>query len=299
MSRILVVGDAMLDRYWFGDASRLSQEAPVPVVKMHREEQRAGAAANVAMNCKAMGGNVIFLSILGRDIYGDKLLDSLHEFGVNTHIIKQSMRTTQKLRVIGKQQQIVRVDFDSSPEVDSVFSMCREYDNCLKVTDVIVFSDYGKGALKDIQSLIQKAKTQGKTVLIDPKGHDYTKYRGADLVKPNLDEMKALVGGWSTEEVLTMKARKLLVDGGFKAILLTRSSDGMTLFTDCETVSIGSDAKEVFDVSGAGDTAIAAFAVALTRGCDFVQAMKYANKASGIVVGRFGTAVATEQEVFH
>jgi rfaE bifunctional protein kinase chain/domain len=296
MPKILVVGDSMLDRYWFGEASRLSQEAPVPVVKMIREEQRAGAAANVAMNCKAMGADTCFVSVVGNDAYGENLLGYLYAAGIDAYCHTDSIRTTQKLRVIGKQQQIVRIDFEETPDATSAIR--ESYNSLLGRADVVVFSDYGKGTLVDIQLMINDAKQAGKTVLVDPKGHDYTKYRGADLVKPNVDEMKSLVGGWSTEEELSQKAQKLLIDGGFKAILLTRSSDGMTLFTEDDTVHIRSDAKQVYDVSGAGDTAIAAFAVALTKGYAFPEAMRYANKAAGIVVAKFGTAVATESEVF-
>jgi len=283
----------MLDRYYFGDVTKLSQEAPVPVVMMKREEQRPGAAANVAMNCQAMGANTRLLSIVGDDIYGETLATQLKLGCVDSLLrVDSSMNTTQKLRVIGKQQQIVRIDFESRPSA-KIESLPEFTDY-----DIIVFSDYGKGALSNIQDLIKQAKALDKIILVDPKGYSFEKYRGADLIKPNLDELRELVGGWGSEEELSVKAHKLMVDGDFKSILLTRASDGMTLFTPGGTTHVKTEAIEVYDVCGAGDVAISAFAVALTRGNCFVDAMRYANKASGISVGRFGTVVIKEEEVF-
>ena len=259
---ILVCGDAMLDRYWFGDVARISPEAPVPVVRMRREEERPGAAANVARNIEAMGGAC-------RAMYGD-----------GERIVK--------LRVIGRSQQMVRVDFDhpQQPITD------------IPKAEIVVFSDYGKGSLANIQDLIKQAKSSGAIVLVDPKGYDYERYAGADVVKPNLDEMKAMVGGWKDEADLERKAQKLREQAGIGAILLTRAAEGMTLYTESGAIDIPSVAKEVYDVSGAGDTAIAALAVALSRGCELHEAAGYANKAAGIAVGRFGTSVATREEVF-
>lgn len=295
MTNILVVGDVMLDRYWFGDVSRLSQEAPVPIVKMNREEVRAGAAANVAINCQAMGASTFLVSSIGTDEYGEKVVDCLHKAGVK-HQLKTTIGaiTTQKLRVIGRNQQIVRIDFEDGESLSPIDAFSVPFESF----DIVLFSDYGKGALVHVQDLISTAKSKGKTVLVDPKGHDYRKYRGADLIKPNMDEMRSLVGGWSTENELTEKANKLLVDAELGAILLTRASQGMTLFQGGKSKSISSDAKEVFDVSGAGDTAIAAFAVSLSKGFCFEDAMHYANRAAGVVVGKFGTSVANELEVF-
>jgi D-glycero-beta-D-manno-heptose-7-phosphate kinase len=261
----MVAGDSMLDRYWFGDVSRISPEAPVPVVKMGREEKRPGAAANVAKNVEAMGGECVTVFGAGRPI--------------------------EKLRVIAQSQQVVRVDFDYPQEpIESLPGI----EEC----SIVVFSDYGKGSLSKIAKLIKLAKDAGATVLIDPKGHEYERYRGADVIKPNLHEMKELVGGWSSEDQLMDKAEKLRKEAGIGAILLTRSSDGMSLYTDDRVLQIPAVAQEVYDVSGAGDTAIAALAVSLSRGLSLGEAAMYANVASGIVVGRFGTAVATRQEVF-
>jgi rfaE bifunctional protein kinase chain/domain len=261
---IMVAGDAMLDRYWFGDVSRISPEAPVPVVRMLREEERPGAAANVARNVEAMGGKCVRVFGSGRPI--------------------------EKLRLIARNQQVARVDFDYPQEPIQHLPMI----DC----SVVVFSDYGKGSLTNIRQLIAVAKMEGMTVLVDPKGHDYERYRGADVIKPNLNEMKELVGGWSSEEQLHSKAEKLRKEAGIGAILLTRASDGMSLFTDHDVLDIYSTAREVYDVSGAGDTAIAAMAVSLSLGHSLQDAARYANKAAGIVVGRFGTAVASKEEVF-
>jgi rfaE bifunctional protein kinase chain/domain len=297
---ILVIGDVMLDRYWFGDVSRLSQEAPVPVVRMEREDRRPGAAANVAMNCRAMGADTALVSIVGDDAYGRGLLRTLEDHNIEADgcMLDSLYATVQKLRVIGKQQQIVRIDFEDRPPKDAIDSMTEVACNAMAAHDVIVISDYGKGVLANVQTLIAKAKSLGKTVLVDPKGYSFDKYRGADVIKPNLDELRELVGGWGSEDELSEKAHMLLAKGGFRAILLTRASEGMTLFTADDTFNVPTEAREVYDVSGAGDTAISAFAVALTRGEGFQGATKFANKAAGLVVAKFGTAVATEQEVF-
>ena len=266
---ILVAGDAMIDRYWFGEVSRISPEAPVPVVRVIREEERPGAAANVARNVIAMGAPC-------------------------ETVFSSSPEPVIKIRVIGRNQQVVRADFDTpqSP-LDA-----DEFEAKMSAADVVVLSDYGKGALADARALVALAKARGKTVLVDPKGHDYTKYHGADMVKPNLNEMRELVGGWGSEEELRRKAERVLRDARIGAILLTRAEAGMTLYDGHEATHIPAVAQEVYDVSGAGDTAIAAFAVALSRGLGFAAAAHYANRAAGIVVGRFGTAVATESEVF-
>jgi len=268
--KILVCGDAMLDRYWHGEVSRISPEAPVPVVAVHRTEERRGGAANVAANIEAMGVPC-------------------------SRIFSPSEEMVVKLRIIGRNQQVVRIDFDhpqeSIDENDSYLKAIRE-------ASVVVFSDYGKGALKNVKTLIKIAKSLGKRVFIDPKGHDYERYRHADMIKPNINEMKELVGGWSTEEELSKKARRLMQEGGIGSILLTRADKGMTLYDGPTTTQIPAVAKEIYDVSGAGDTAIAAYAVANLKGFDAIECARFANRAAGIVVARFGTSVASEEEVF-
>lgn len=267
--RILVAGDAMVDRYWFGDVRRISPEAPVPVFAHSHEEERPGAAANVARNCEAMGAEV-------------------------STCFSPSLERVVKIRLIARSQQMTRVDFDSPQEPVRE----EEFASLLPGADLVIFSDYGKGALENVAGLICAAKDAGKTVLVDPKGYDYARYRNADVVKPNLDEMRELVGGWASESDLEDKARQLRRDAGIGAILLTRAAEGMTLYDSIGTFSVAAEEREVYDVSGAGDTAIAALAVSLGRGMSLRQAVMVANRAAGIVVERFGTAVATEREVF-
>lgn len=262
---ILVYGDIMQDEYWWGDVARISPEAPVPVVSVSRQEQRPGAAANVARNCEAMG---VKTTLVGLDV-------------------------AKKIRVIGKNQQITRLDFDSKPAPVAVKATFDAFLAMIPAATVVIVSDYGRGTVGNPSGAIKAAKDAGKIVLVDPKGSDYSKYMGADVVKPNLDEMKAVVGGWENEEQLSAKARQLGM-----TILLTRGAGGMTLFNG-STHHFASQAREVYDVSGAGDTTIAALAVALCRGLTLEESIPYANKAAGIVVGRFGTAVATEAEVFN
>jgi rfaE bifunctional protein kinase chain/domain len=296
MLKILVVGDSMMDRYWYGDVSRLSQEAPVPVVKHLREERRAGAAGNVARNCVSMGADASLLSIVGNDEYGKHFADLVP---CSTLIYDWENGTTQKLRIIGRQQQITRIDFDHAPSNNLADQLRDQFFLDVMSSDIIVFSDYGKGTLKHIRSMINMAKNFGKTVLVDPKGHNYDKYRGADLIKPNIDEMRELVGGWDDEVELGNKAQALIRQCGFKAVLLTRAADGMTLFMGgCDPVHVPSMAHEVFDVCGAGDVAISAFAVALAKGFDYMEATHYSAKASGLSVGYFGTVAINEKDVF-
>lgn len=266
--RILVAGDAMRDVYWFGTCHRISPEAPVPVVTMGRIEERAGAAANVAANCKAMGADVVSL------------------FGGGEPITK--------VRVIAKSQQVVRVDFDKPQDAITREAFTAALVNC----HIVVFSDYAQGSLKYIQDHIHFAKKTGRTVLVDPKGHDYERYRGADLIKPNTDEMREMVGGWGSESELLRKAHLLRESSGIGAILLTRAAEGMTLVTADGEKNVSAESHEVFDVSGAGDTAIAALAVSLSRDMSLLDSIYFANRAAGIAVGRFGTAVVNENEVF-
>ena len=296
---ILVVGDIMLDRYWFGDVTRISQEAPVPVVKMMREENRLGAAANVAANCRAMGAETELVSIVGNEGHGDILGRMLRTHQIPYQLTTAAGPTTVKLRVIGKQQQVVRVDTEERPAAASVNAMHNVAADAIERCSTVLFSDYGKGSLLTIAALIARAKQLGKTVLVDPKGHNYTRYAGADMVKPNVQEMQALVGGWDDEAELQRKAADLMHKARIGSILLTRASDGMTLFRPGQDpLYVRSEAREVFDVSGAGDTAIAAYAVALSRGLSQDDAVRMANKAAGLSVERFGTVTVSATEVF-
>jgi rfaE bifunctional protein kinase chain/domain len=285
----------MIDRYWYGDVTRLSQEAPVPVVRFQKEDRRAGAAANVALNCQAMGAETTLLSAIG----GDETSFTFEAMVKNGLFLHHTHGTTQKLRVIGKQQQIARIDFDyHTPEAYSA-KIEGKFQSMVQDYDIIILSDYGKGVLNHVARMISVARSFGKVVLVDPKGHNYSKYRGATLIKPNIDEIREMVGGWDSESELKDKVEEFIEDGGFDAVLLTRASEGMTLFRkDCQPYHVKSEARSVFDVTGAGDVVISAFAVSLARGLDWNQATNYASKASGLSVERFGTVAITEAEVF-
>ena len=293
MSKILVIGDIMLDRFVFGDVHRLSQEAPVPVVRFTRDDYRIGAAANVAANCASLGAPVTLIGFTGNDDCADIIFDLLKGANINAFILTDpSIKTTQKLRVIGRSQQIVRVDFEQRPNASITAKAIEQ----IALHDVIVLSDYDKGALVDVRLMIQHAKKLGKTVIVDPKGYDYSKYSGADLVKPNIDEMLKMAGGWTDEDQLKAKAEKLRQDAGIGAILLTRAGDGMTLY-DGGMHHIHAKAKEVYDVTGAGDTVMAAFSVMLSHGRTLLEAAVIANYAAGVVVGKFGTATVSIDEL--
>lgn len=296
--KVLVAGDIMIDRYLYGAVERLSQEAPVPVVRMQREECRAGAAANVAMNCASLGAIPTLVGILASDKNGRDLIDILNKHDICLRLTgDKTIRTTQKLRIIGRNQQIARIDTEDKPCSDAVKNMTAIAIEELNDHDIIVLSDYGKGALADVQTIIREAKKLGKFVLVDPKGHDYSKYAGADLVKPNIDEMKAMVGGWSDEAELRAKADKLRQSAGIANVLLTRAGEGMTLYGDFGMAHIPAKAREVYDVTGAGDTVMAAIAVQLSQGHELLDAAQYANLAAGIVVGKFGTATVSVEEM--
>ena len=298
-SRVLVVGDVMLDRYWFGEVGRISPEAPVPVVKVTRTEERPGGAGNVARNAVALGSNVSLLSVVGRDEAGASLkrllrLDRVH---AQLHADK-GLKTTIKLRVIGRQQQLVRVDFEAPPSHEVLASKLRDFAGLLRTTDAVVLSDYGKGGLTHIVNMIRMARAAGKPVLVDPKGEDYSRYSGATLITPNRSEFREVAGGWKTEAELTRKAQALVQRLRVGALLITRSEEGMTLYRRGGRVHVPAQAREVYDVSGAGDTVIATLGVMLASGVDIEQAVRIANRAAGIVVGKFGTAVVHPQELF-
>lgn len=298
-ARVLVAGDVMLDRYWFGEVSRISPEAPVPVVKVDRVEERPGGAANVARNVAALSAKASLLSVVGRDEAGrclrqllkrDRIVASLHD--------DPTISTTVKLRVIGRRQQLLRADFETLPSHEVLASKLKDFERLLKGCDVVILSDYGKGGLAHIARMIALARRHNKPVLVDPKGEDYSRYRGATLVTPNRAELQAVVGGWSSEAALTAKAQKLRQRLGINAILVTRSEEGMTLYRRGSRLHVPAQAREVYDVSGAGDTVIATIAVMLAAGQDLESAVRIANRAAGIVVGKFGTAVVQPDELF-
>lgn len=296
--RLLVVGDVMLDRYWFGEVNRISPEAPVPVVKVERSEERLGGAANVARNAAAVGAKTALLSVVGDDDAGRSLSRMLAEGEIDAGLhVDRSIDTTVKLRVIGRQQQLLRIDFETTPSHEILQAKLAEFESRIAEVDVVILSDYGKGGLTHIAEMIRLARAAGKPVLVDPKGDDYAKYAGATVITPNRSELRDVVGRWSSEEELFTKAQKLRAELGLEALLVTRSEEGMTLFSEGETHHQAAQAREVFDVSGAGDTVIATLAVMLAAGADWDEAIRTANIAASIVVGKLGTAVVTREEL--
>ena len=297
--RVLVVGDAMLDRYWFGDVERISPEAPVPVVRVRCTEERLGGAANVARNIVAVGAQARLLTVVGDDDAGRSIVRLLEASDIHGHLhTDPRLATTVKVRVIGRQQQIVRVDFETAPEAEVLAAHLDEYTRLLPECDVVLLSDYGKGGLAHIARMIELARAAARPVLVDPKGDDYSRYAGATLVTPNRAELREVVGRWGSEADLEQRVQRLRTRLGVQAILLTRSEEGMTLFTDDATWSVPAQAREVYDVSGAGDTVIAVMAVMMAAGRPLHEAVRVANRAGGIVVGKLGTATVSYGELF-
>jgi len=300
-ARVLVVGDVMLDRYWYGDVSRISPEAPVPVVLVNekREDLRLGGAANVAHNCAVLRAHTHLLSVVGNDEAGRTLTRLLQKQGVKAELHRDgSIRTTEKLRVIGRQQQLLRMDFERAPSREVLASKLAQYRAALPDCDVVILSDYGKGGMTHIRQMIQLARRAKKRVLVDPKGDDYSRYKGASIITPNRAELREVVGTWSDNADMAKRAEDLRKKLGLEALLVTRGDEGMTLFRAGRKVHIDTEAREVFDVTGAGDTVIAALAVMLAAGANLEAAVKMANRAAGIVVAKLGTAVATYEELF-
>jgi D-glycero-beta-D-manno-heptose-7-phosphate kinase len=299
-ARVLVVGDVMLDRYWFGEVSRISPEAPVPVVLINedKEELKLGGAANVAWNCKELGAQTRLLSVVGQDEPGRALERLLKEMRIEASLHRdRSLSTTQKLRVIGRRQQLLRIDFERPPSREVLALKLEEFKRALPESDVVILSDYGKGGLAHITEMIRMARRAGKRVLIDPKGDDYSRYKGASVITPNLAELREVVGTWKDDKDLKSRATALRDKLKLEALLLTRGEQGMTLFGR-KMLSVKAEAREVFDVTGAGDTVIATLAVMLAAGASLETAMRLSNRAAGIVVGKLGTAAATHKELF-
>jgi rfaE bifunctional protein kinase chain/domain len=298
-TRILIVGDVMLDRYWFGEVSRISPEAPVPVVRIERREERLGGAANVARNAAALGAPIALLGVVGQDEAGDAVERMLAEQKIGIHLNRDAaISTIIKLRVIGRQQQLLRVDFEEPPSDVVLRDKLTQFNALLPQFDVIVLSDYAKGSLVNVAAMIASARAAGKRVLVDPKGEDFSCYAGATILTPNKSELRNIVGSWKSEEELTAKAQALRSTLKLEALLVTRSEDGMSLYTGDGEHHFPAEAREVFDVSGAGDTVIATLAVMLGAGVPLIDAVATANRAGGIVVGKLGTATVTREELF-
>lgn len=298
-ARVLVVGDVMLDRYWFGDVNRISPEAPVPVVKVHKVEERPGGAANVAKNIAALGGCAALLAVVGDDEPATALARLLDEARIDAALFRDpAFVTTVKLRVIGRQQQLLRIDFETQPNHDTLMAKLADFERRLAQTDVVILSDYGKGGLAHIGEMIRLARAANIPVLIDPKGDDYSIYQGATLLTPNRSEFRQVAGSWQDEAGLALKANQLRAQLDLEALLVTRSEEGMSLFTRTGALHEGTQAQEVFDVTGAGDTVIGTIGLMLAAGLSLEDAVRWANRAAGIVVGKLGTAVAHPSELF-
>lgn len=297
--QILVVGDVMLDRYWFGEVNRISPEAPVPIVRIERREERLGGAANVARNAAALGAQTALLGVVGVDEAGDQVEQMLADCEIKSFLNRDpAISTIIKLRVIGRQQQLLRIDFEEAPSETVLRDKLSKFNALLPDYNVIVLSDYAKGSLVNVAEMIASAREAGKTVLVDPKGDDFSRYAGASILTPNKSELRRIVGSWSNEQELTVKAQQLRISLNLEALLLTRSEEGMTLYTAGDVKHFRALAREVYDVSGAGDTVIATMATMLGAGMTLADAVATANRAGGIVVGKLGTATVTREELF-
>ncbi len=289
----------MLDRYWFGDVERISPEAPVPVVRVQRSEERLGGAANVARNVSALGSAVGLLAVVGDDEPGRTIGGLLSTSSVTSHIeVDSNVATTVKLRVIAKHQQMLRADFERYPDTEILLNQLGTFGLLLPRYQLVVLSDYGKGGLAHIARMIESARAAGKRVLVDPKGDDYSGYAGATMLTPNRAELREVVGRWKNEADLESRAQSLRRELKLEAVLLTRSEEGMTLYTDDGAWSIAAQAREVYDVSGAGDTVIAVLAAMLAAGASLRDAALAANRAGSIAVGKFGSSTVSYDELF-
>lgn len=298
-SRVLVVGDAMLDRYWYGAVERISPEAPVPVVRVTHEEERIGAAANVAYNVVTLGAQASLLSVVGDDEASRKLEALIAQTGIAARFGRdRDLKTTVKLRVIGRQQQLLRMDFENTPKNEVLASQSSAFAELLPAHDAVLFSDYGKGGLTHVAQMIAAARAAGRPVLIDPKGADYSRYARSTVITPNRAELQQVVGPWRDEADLLLRAQNLRRELRLDALLLTRSEEGMSLFDPDGALHVPAQAREVFDVTGAGDTVIAALAAFVAGGLGLRDAVPLANRAAGIVTAKFGTATVSYEELF-
>jgi len=303
-AHVLVIGDVMLDRYWHGTTSRISPEAPVPVVHVQQQQERPGGAGNVALNISALGAKTTLIGVTGKDEAADKIQQHLQKNGTQCELIQlDNVPTVTKLRVLSRHQQLIRLDFEQTQiPLDSEQMLARMLLHLAK-TKAVILSDYGKGALTDPQSLIKAANQANIPILIDPKGNDFTKYSGATLITPNRSEFEAVVGHCETEQELVEKGEQLRNSLNLQALLITRSEQGMTLIRkDHEVLHLPAHAREVFDVTGAGDTVIGILAACLAAGEALPTATALANIAAGLVVGKLGAetvSIAELQYVLH
>ncbi|WP_019894651.1 bifunctional D-glycero-beta-D-manno-heptose-7-phosphate kinase/D-glycero-beta-D-manno-heptose 1-phosphate adenylyltransferase HldE [Hydrogenovibrio halophilus] len=297
-TRILVVGDVMLDQYWTGSAKRISPEAPVPVVKVGEQTVRAGGAANVALNVAALGAQATLMGIIGQDEHGTQLNEVVEQAGVATDWVRSDCGTICKLRVLSHHQQLIRMDFEQVVPSASAHSLAQKVAQKVAGFDALVISDYAKGSLAEVESMIAAANQADLPVLIDPKGDDFSRYRSATLIKPNQSEFEQIVGDCPTTETLLEKAESLRKTLGIQALLITRSEHGMALVEGGHAATtLQSQAQDVFDVTGAGDTVMAALATAYASGMTLPQSVRLANEAAGLVVKKVGTSTVSRAEL--
>tara|TARA_B100001248_G_scaffold217788_1_gene173044 strand:+ start:8396 stop:9319 length:924 start_codon:yes stop_codon:yes gene_type:complete len=297
LAKVLVFGDVMLDEYWHGESHRISPEAPVPVINMESKEFRLGGAANVAINLKSLGAQVTLVSSVGDDqdsIVIENLLDEANIKPIFNKVNKAI--STKKLRLISNSQQLMRVDFESKPEVHNP-GKYDSYKHLITQADIIVVSDYAKGFIYDPQALIKIIKKANKKVIVDPKKYDLSSYFGASVLTPNVLEFKKMTGEFKDQDDFNKKAFKLVDDINLDALLITRGSEGMTLYKNKEMFHEATTSKEVYDVTGAGDTVVAAFSACLAIGMSYEDSMNFANKCASIVVSKFGTSTVCQDEI--
>lgn len=299
-ARVLVVGDVMLDRYWHGGTSRISPEAPVPVVRVEDADDRPGGAANVALNVASLGAHAALAGLVGQDENAQLLDKRLALSKVSTHFqYSAEVPTITKLRVMSRNQQLLRLDFEQRLDKVDTTDLLAQVEQALPACDVVILSDYGKGTLNQVERLITQARAHGKRVLIDPKGQDFSKYRGASLITPNLTEFEAVVGACDTDAELAQRGEALRAELELEALLVTRSEKGMTLIRAGQApIHLPTRAQEVFDVTGAGDTVIGLMGLALAAGHAFPEAMMLANLGAGLVVAKPGTATLSIGELY-
>jgi len=300
-ARLVVAGDVMFDRYWHGATTRISPEAPVPIVKVENDEYRAGGAGNVALNAASLGAVVSLIGLVGQDEAARLLTEKLSAGGVQCCLVDVPEHPTiTKLRVISRHQQLLRLDFENdfantkTPSIENHFTTLLDDANA----DAVVFSDYGKGTLAQVATLIGVARAQGLPVVVDPKGMNFWRYRNASVITPNMSEFEAIVGPCPDESTVRERGEALCEHLSLEALLITRSERGMTLLQKgCPPLDLPAHARDVFDVTGAGDTVVATLGVCLARGLDLPQATWFANAAAGIVVGKLGTATVNRTEL--
>lgn len=296
---ILVVGDVMLDKYWQGSATRISPEAPVPIVHVQDSHAHPGGAGNVALNLKALGCKAILLGLVGDDEAGRTLVADLEQQGVNCYLqVIPDQPTVTKLRVLGKNQQLIRLDFEQNFNKVAKDALITNFEHLLQQADAVIFSDYGKGTLAAVEEMINKARSLKKLVFVDPKTKDFSCYQGASLITPNLKEFEAVVGHCESEKELVAKAQTLIHQHDLEALLITQGGQGMILvYPDAPPLQLKAHASEVYDVSGAGDTVISVLAASIAAGCHYNTAATLANMAAGIVVRKLGAASVSIPEL--